>query len=312
MRNLGVRVGLLGQACAWSVFLAAMMGDAQAGLVEDFEASEFEFLRGESNLPHLPFAWLGVTSRGETEVETAEESLLFDQVSSSEFLALPVWIGRRDMFLLGEYVSMTRFTPVDREGSGTDVYSTGLGAGWLRQASPDWQYGVIMAPFGSSALDEESSWMWQVFGGAGAIYYGQTDFLWIFAGVMDYTEDESFVFPYVGFSWTMSPEWALNMILPWPSVSYAPTRDLLLNVGAIPSGGTWRLDEDGQDLALSLNGWDVGGGAEYRVWKYGWIYARAGLCGFRGMQVNTDGNADGPEVDPDSQPFFSAGIDMRM
>jgi hypothetical protein len=298
--------------CLLTALLAYSPGGSDAGLREDFETSEFEFLRTDSNLPNMPFAWLSYTDRGDTTIQSGDDELTFDQASASQFLAVPVWIGRQDMVVVGDYIATTRFEPVNREGSGTDVYSTGFGGAWLRQASPDWQYGAFAAPFGSSGLNDESSWSWQAFAGAGALYYGQTDFLWIFAGVVDYSEEESFVFPYAGFSWTISSEWALNMILPWPSISYGPTPNVVISAGAVPSLSSWRLDDSGQDLSVSLGGWDVGAGVEYRVCGIGWVYTRAGMSGFRGFQMNTDGEVDGIEAEPDAQPFVTAGIDFRM
>lgn len=294
-----------------SMCLFCVCSNVCAGLREDYEASEFEFLRTDSNLPTFPFSWLNYTARGDSVIQSGDEELKYDQSSGSQFFAMPVWIDRDDMVLLGEYVSKTRFSPVDRVGTGADVYSTGFGGAWLRQASTDWQCGAFAAPYGSSGFNDDSSWNWQIFGGAGALYYGQADVLWVFAGIMDYTEEQTYVLPYAGFSWTITPEWALNMILPWPSVTYAPTRDLLFNAGAAPSGGTWRMDDTGQDLAVSLSGWDVGAGAEYRLWKIGWIYARAGIGGFRGLEIATDGEMD-MEAAPEPAPFVSAGIDLRM
>jgi hypothetical protein len=109
----------------------------------------------------------------------------------------------------------------------------------------------------------------------------------------------------------MSKDWAMNMILPWPSISYAPTKNILLNFGALPTLGSWRLGEGGE-MELSLSGIDVGLGVEYRLWSYGWLYTRVGKSGARSFSITTAGETEGYEIDLESQPFVSAGIDLRM
>lgn len=82
----------------------------------------------------------------------------------------------------------------------------------------------------------------------------------------------------------------VSCVLPWPSVSYALSRDTVFRLGMEPSGGRWFLDSDGE-TTLDIGGWDLGLTWEQRCWRSVWLAVSAGASGFDGLVIEEDGEA---------------------
>ena len=131
-----------------------------------FTESDLVFVRGLSNAPFLPVAFLGNTYYGDAMVseegatpETA--GTRYSVNSTSQYAGVPFLLNKRSMVVLGEYVSYSNFTV--ENGEDFSVASASLAAGYLYQISDDWQVIGALVPFyNHSSLGERGKDYWQV------------------------------------------------------------------------------------------------------------------------------------------------------
>ena len=282
-------------------------------LLYNFQQSDLEFGKTESRIPYPPLGWASVRLYDETEFRYGPdggESAVFEQRDYSQSLMLPVYIGRKDLVALGEFLGYNEFNFKDGGLEDQELYTAGLMGGWLRQISPRTQASVFVAPFVTSELGGESPEGVEVYAGGVGLYRKSDTFTWLYGGVYEYSYGDQFLYPYAGFLWLPTPDWSLSFIAPWPSVSYACTDRLMLRAGFVPAGSQWSLREDGQEADLEFGSWNLMAGGEYRLTKTLWLYAGVGMAGFRGFELSSDGDAE-MDIDVDSDPVFALSINLR-
>jgi len=81
---------------------------------------------------------------------------------------------------------------------------------------------------------------------------------------------------------------------------------------ALPSGTSWVVNQKGSgaEAVASYGGWDMGLWGSARLTKGLWFALGTGVSGLRGLQVDTQGEA---EFDPsfNSEPFVSMALSFR-
>ncbi|HMN45497.1 MAG TPA: hypothetical protein PKE27_13015 [Povalibacter sp.] len=255
-------------------------------LVRRFAESDFEFVRAQSNAPFPPLAWLTATNYAESRFRQSnggDGAVTYGQTSVSQAALLPIPLGKRDAIGIGEWLSWTHF---DLEGSARDeldVFSISLPVGWVRQATPDWQIAAFVAPLGHKT--PQDSWYWETLGGVFGRNVRNARFAWIVGAYFDVSPLEDFYTPYLGAAYIIDDHWTLNAILPWPSVTYAPTPDTLFRLGVSPSGASWSIEPDERRPRMNLTSWNVGFAVERRVVASVWLGFEAGVAGLRGLSI---------------------------
>lgn len=299
------------------LFLLLTGSVSQAGLDQlllNFQQSDFEFGKVESRIPYPPMSWAGWTHYSRTDFNTPDNSAYrpgsFEQDELSQALILPVSIQKKDMFLAGEFFSWSRFN--FREGGypDKDMYTLGLFGAWIRQLSPKTQVGAFAAPLVSTKFDGTNPEGKQFYTGGMGLHRWKENFTWLYGGVYEYNYGDQFVYPYVGFLWLPSADWSVSFVAPWPCVTYALTERFMLRAGFVPSGTEWTLDKDGESANLEFGSWNLMAGGEYRLNSFCWLYAGAGLAGFRSFELSDRGDAD-MQMDMDSDPVVSVSLNFR-
>jgi hypothetical protein len=301
-----------------TIFVALACGagaraDPLESIVESLKASEIRFPRASSNVPLPRIAVLQAVDYGATELRLPESiggSLKVDQTMLEQGAAVPIFAGRRDLFLVGEWLSYADF---DSHASGFDsfhVLTVGVPVGWLHQSSEKRQIAAFAFPLAHKASLPRASWSYEAMMGLFGRYVQTDDFWWVFGVFADIGAIDDYVLPYVGASWNLNEEWTLSAILPWPAVSYAPRPDVLFRLGASPSGTSWTLDAAHADVAMNLSTWDLGLSASYRVHGNVWVSIEAGVGGFGGLSIS-DSGVDGPDLESRSSGYVTVGIGYR-
>lgn len=255
-------------------------------LVQRFAHSDFEFLRAKSNAPFLPLAWVTATNyqRGEFDrPDDTEAAVTFQQRSISQGAFIPLPMGERDIFVVGDWLSLTHFDLHHSAMDDLDVLSVAVPVGWIRQSSPKWQVAAFVAPLGHKTDGDD--WYWETLGGVFARRLASERFAWIVGFYVDVAPLEDFYTPYFGATYIINERWTLNGVLPWPSVIYAPTPDTMFRLGVAPSGSSWSIEPGERHPRLSLSAWNVGLGAEHRIYRNMWMGAEAGFSGLRGLSL---------------------------
>ena len=279
-----------------------------------FTESDLVFVRGLSNAPFLPVAFLGNTHYGDAMVseegatpETAGRR--YSVNSTSQYGGVPFLLNKRSMVVLGEYVSYSNFS-VDN-GEDFSVASASLAAGYLYQISDDWQMIGALVPFyNHSSLGERGKDYWQVMGGAVARYTRNDRLWWLFGVGFNDSDFGTTWVPYVGASLILNERWSVSALLPWPQVIYAPSKDWFVSLGAAYSGNSWAVNSTTGAVGLNLSGFDFGFGAAMRLKGPLWLEGTAGVGGLRSLTIN-DGNVSGPSIDVSSSPFINISLTFR-
>ncbi len=279
-----------------------------------FTESDLVFVRGLSNAPFLPVAFLGNTYYGDAMVsdegatpETA--GTRYSVNSTSQYAGVPFLLNKRSMVVLGEYVSYSNFS-VDN-GEDFSVASASLAAGYLYQISDDWQMIGALVPFyNHSSLGERGKDYWQVMGGAVARYTRNDRLWWLFGVGFNDSDFGTTWVPYVGASLILNERWSVSALLPWPQVIYAPSKDWFVSLGAAYSGNSWAVNSTTGAVGLNLSGFDFGFGGSMRLKGPLWLEGAVGVGGLRSLTIN-DGNVSGPSIDVSSSPFINISLTFR-
>jgi hypothetical protein len=262
-------------------------------------------------VPFLPVAFLSATHYNDLEL-TADGVTVgsFDQTTVSQGAGLPILLNSRDALVVGEYLSWTRFDSRSSAFESFDAYSVGLPVGGFRQVDDDTQAAAFVMPLGHKASLPSSSWRWEVLGGAFGREQVSDRFWWGYGVFFDIGQGEDYAIPYLGGAWEISEQLTLSAVMPWPAMLYAPTPDTLFRFGVAPSGASWSLSPDRNDLFYELGSWDVGLAAEKRLSGNFWLVLEGGLAGLRSLRITSD-DIDSPDFDLDSGPFIRLGVNLR-
>tara|TARA_R110002110_G_scaffold406421_1_gene626409 strand:- start:228168 stop:229127 length:960 start_codon:yes stop_codon:yes gene_type:complete len=304
---------LLAATALWTPLIAAQDGPGFVqGLVNQFENSDIVFQRSTSNVPFAPVAFLGGKSYGSTEVENSNRGtkLKYDVTSVSQAAGLPIVIGSRDALIIGEYLSRSEFDVHGDTTESFNVSSVGLPIAWLRQINDDWQVGAFVMPLGHNTSLPDGDWTWQTLGGVISRYVQNDRLWWAFGFYADVAPGDDFYIPYVGASWSINDRWTVSAVMPWPSVIYAPTPDLMFRLGASPSGASWSVQPDQGDVSVNLDAWDFGLSAEHRITGNFWASLEVGAGGFRGLRFE-GASVEEPEIELDSGGYIGFDISYR-
>ena len=236
-------------------------------LIDAVMRSDFVFDRDISNVPFFPLGYLNVSHQSSIEIgnETGEcqfDSCEFQYQSASQGLGLPFWVGKKNMFILGESLESDRLSS---HGDSIQVNSAGLLGAWVIQPSEQWQAGsfaYIYSGFGDNnlATDPTGSVL-----GAVARYRHKETFhsYW---GLIHYNANgDSQLYPYAGFDWYIGKAWSVSAVFPWPTVSYAPSKSRIYKLGATYSSTDWSMSDNGQVQNNGFQKWDVGFAVEQKL-----------------------------------------------
>ncbi|MEH6565262.1 MAG: hypothetical protein V7756_08075 [Halopseudomonas sp.] len=277
--------------------------------VTQFEDSEIVFQRGKTNVPFQPLAFVETTHYGESELERDDgSSVSARQTTLSQGAVLPFLMSPRDALLIGDWVGWTRFDSTSSELGSFNVLSAGLPVGWFRQVNSQWQAGGFVMPLGHKASGEH--WSWETMAG-GFTRYVQNDRLWWAFGLYaDFSPGDDLYLPYLGASYAMTKHWTLSAVMPWPAVLYVPDDHSLYRLGVSPSGASWSVDNERENIQYELDTWDFGFSAERRVHANLWLKGELGVTGLTGMSIHGD-DWEEPDFSVSSSPYISIGINFR-
>ena len=314
----GVRIAAI--ACC---FLTSGTGARPAGedeslmrrMTSQFEHSKIEFQRAESNIPFIPFAFLGASYYGDADVDgngsRKGKDIEYSVTTVSQAAGLPFLLTDRDALVVGEYVSIA---DIDIDTDNTDSFTVatlGLPVGWLRQINPDWQSIAFVMPIGHRDDRDGSQWTWQYLGGTFARYVQHDRLWWAFGFYADVGPGDDFYIPYVGASWSLNERWTISAMMPWPAILYAPDKDWLFRLGASPSGASWSFDtQDSSDTTINLDAWDFGLGAERRLARNVWLGVEVGVGGFRGLRLSGS-DVESPDLDVSTAAYVDIALKFR-
>jgi hypothetical protein len=278
-------------------------------LIEAVMRSDFIFDREISDVPFFPLGYISHTSQSSLELEgCASINCEFDYQEFSQGFAAPVWVGKKNMFILGETYENNR---VDTENSSINIKSAGLIAAWVAQPNEHWQTGGFVYAYkgiGGDPLAREPNGS---VSGVVARYRHKPQFhsYW---GLVRFAENgETTLFPYLGFDWYLGKQWNISGVIPWPTVNYAPNKDSLVKVGALFSGSEWAINSEDKVFTNEFSKVDFGIAYERKLWKMIWGELAVGYSGFGKAIIQSDADIEF-ESDINSAPFVRLSLNYRI
>ncbi len=282
-------------------------------LVYDFQQSDFEFGKVESKVPYPPLSWVSYTVYDKTEFSGGPGKLdagVFQEHDFSQSLILPVYIGKKDLFIAGETFGYSRFDFKEGGRDDEELYTMGLIGGWVQQVSPNSQVSAFASPLITSQLGGQDPEGAEFYTGVVGLYRSSDALTWLYGGVYEYSYGDQFIYPYAGLIWLPTVDWSVSIVAPWPNVTYAVSDRFMLHAGFVPAGSKWSVEANGDRSTLAFGGWNLMAGGEYRLNRFMWLSAGVGVSGFRSFQLSGDGDAD-MEVKVDRDPIFSMALNFR-
>lgn len=156
------------------------------------------------------------------------------QSSLSQYALVSIPLGRRDLNGIGESLSWTRFDLDHAARSELEVLSAALPRGMGAAAIAQLAVAGFVAPLGHHTPGE--SRYWGTLGGVFARNVRGDRFAWAVGAYFDVSPLEDFYTPYLGATHIINEPWTLNAIVPWPSITYAPTTQTVLRLGVVALG----------------------------------------------------------------------------
>ena len=297
--------------CLLSAAVPLAAADFVGDLIRGFADSEIVFSRSTSNVPFIPLAYANFSLYSDTRVRRPDESSLeYDLATVSQGALLPLLVSPRDALLVGEWTAVSRFDAADAGADSFNAMSAGLAVGWLRQIDDHRQFGTFVMPLAHRADLENSAWSYEALGGAFGRHERDERLWWVYGFYFDVGPGEDIYLPYLGASWEFDDELTLSAILPWPAILYAPDNDTLWRFGAAPSGASWTLDSEQNEISFSLDNWQLGLTAEHRVSGNFWLAFEAGVAGLRSLRLE-DGEWRSAKFDVDESAYLRIAFNFR-
>lgn len=306
-----IRSGMLALVAGCTVFSSSAWAIGEK-LLEKLISSDFTYDRNISNAPPLMIGYLDTNAQNgltfESECPPAlENDCRLSYRSLSQGFGTPVWVGQKNMLVLGETLDVDAFS--NRTDSFT-IYTGGLLAAWVSQPSAQWQMGTFVYNYWNLGDNQERADTSTTYAGYVARYRHSAR-LHSYLGLI-YTDalERSLVFPYAAFDWFVNDRWTISAILPWPTLTYSPTPDQAFKIGALVSGTSWTSERDQGLYTRDFAQLNLGFVFEQRLNELFWGEFSVGYAGLGRLSIDSDQDSD-LQVDMESSPYFRIGINLR-
>ncbi len=291
---------------SWSLLLAA------AGAIEDIP----EDLPAASRVPEDPFNWVDYTYEGDARFKTepvagqdGRVSLHETRLSLAPF-ALP--LSESLTFAPGVGLRWIRFDfkDVPWEPKQEDVYDVTLPLLLAYDRRP-WLVLADVTPGLFTDMDHVTSEDYRTHGYAMGMYEMWPAVHLALGAAYDREFGEDKLYPLAGVDWFVGPAWELRILFPEPAVRYAPTDRWLLFSELRPAGGLWNIKGNESDSDFKLEGYRLGLGAEYNVYKALWVRAAGGLAFGRKYEIRELGQTL-LDSEADDTYYLQAALQVRL
>jgi hypothetical protein len=303
---------------AWLAFavivLVVTAGSARAGIDDLFEAvkdSEFRFFRTQSEVPFIPLGWVQDKYYLSTEYHATSGNLPSAEANENTFsegLAVPAFIAKRDMLLVGEDITWDRINVQSGPYPDKDVLMVTPLVAWLHQFNSNNLAGAFGAPILSTTLNAGGSWGTECYAGIIGLHWSSDKWQWLYGGVYEYSFSRNYGYPYLGVMWLPTPKVSVSLTYPWPTILYVPQNRVLFQIAVAPGGSSWVAEQNEVRTTQSFNVWTLTAGVGYRFYQKLWLVGGAGVAGLRGVQI---GNPDEAQLQGNPGAVFTLAIQFR-
>lgn len=289
--------------------LAAFAG--MDDIVNAVRQSEFSFARVVSDVPFFPLGWAQNRFYPNAKFES-EGGLPDAEVVENTFdigLVLPAYVAQRDLLLLGGDIALDSHFVQSGPYQNQNVLQLVPVAGWLHQFGENETVGVFGAPIISKGLNGGQPWGASGYAGLIAMHRFSDQFQLLYGGVYENSFGESSGYPYLGVLWLPTRRLSVDLVFPWPTITYVPHDRWLFQLGIAPGGSSWIQRGDDLETTQTLSSWNLTAGAGYRLQKNFWLFAGAGVAGLRSLKIQ--GGSDDTDFEMKPGPVFTLALQFR-
>ena len=152
-------------------------------------------------------------------------------------------------------------------------------------------------------------WATSAYAGVIALHWRSDTLQWVYGGVYENSFGRDTFYPYLGLQWNPHSRLSVSLVFPWPTITYSPKEDWIIQVGVSPGGSSWVDRSDRYEVTESLGSWNLTLGIGRRVYKSLWLTGSAGLAGLRAWQLGEDDSGIRYEAEPSA--VFSIALQLR-
>lgn len=303
--------------CALPVFLLCLGSTPALAAVDDIlqaiRQSEFRFGRTVSEVPFFPLGWAQFQYYPSTEFKDEHGKLAPAEAGERTFDmggVFPTYVHARDMVLLGGDIAWDTVNVQSGPYRDQRIVRVTPVAAWLHQFGRDHTVGTFVAPVLSKETKQpDQPWTTNGFAGVIAMYWYSDTLQWYYGGVYETYFGVDYFYPYLGLQWNPTPQWSIAALFPWPTISYAPAKGWIVQLGIAPGGSSWLAHNNGYETTQVLGSWNTSFGVARQLSGPWWLSAGVGRTGFRGASQDRSGNETTLDAEP--SPVYTIALQFR-
>ena len=265
-----------------------------------------------TNVATEPFTWVLYSYEAASDFENDNEVGGKVAIHEIEVLATPVYVEKEAyQAVMGIGFKQNQFVFEDVPQDDVDVYTITLPMD-LIVPHDEWTFWGNVTPGLLSDLEDISGDDFRVMIYGMAMYDWKPNVQLAFGAAYDRVFGDDEIFPLGGVVWQIGEQCEINMILPMPRVTYAPSEKVQIFADVRPAGGVWNMydEETDTDFDFKLEGYRFGMGFEYEVARHIWLHAAAGFSTERTYEFG-EGNEQVFEAEADDTYFGRIGFIVR-
>jgi hypothetical protein len=276
-----------------------------------------------TDVPDEPMSWLLFTYEGEAEFknppQVRQDGSGDPQPSPEngkvemyelELNATPLLLGDEPWMLgVGTEFNWTRFDFKELPYKTEDLYIIKIPFSVIYE-DEKWSVMGSVAPGVFSDLNDLTDDDFRITGYAMSYYKWNPRLKLALGAAYDRVFGRDELYPLAGVVWDVGEHLEFNLVLPYPAIIYSPSRRLLFFADARPAGSLWNVEGTDEDSDFKLEGWRLGLGLEYEIYKHIWFHLGGGASVDRKYEYREKG-FDYIDSDADDAFFVRTGIVIR-
>ena len=197
------------------------------------------------------------------------------------YFSAPLW-GYRDgvdSFGLVLRYDWTQFDLTSASPFGArDLYSIDLQSRWAHLPKESGWLGMLSVSGGVGTDFQDfngDAWQGSILGFWG--WQSSPAFSWAVAGYAGYSLGEIKAFPGIGFVWSPSDAWRIQITPPLAQAMWKPDKNWRLGLSFQPSGGAWQVENTDGVEQVDLGLWSAAASVERRLFRKVFLAVRYGV-----------------------------------
>jgi len=259
------------------------------------------------------FTYVGTSDLKDPEVPGQKGEVSLYEISI--YAPFPLYENETWQWFAGPFYEMYRFTFDGIDGlDDFTLYSAALSAGAVYTGFDQWELAASITPgFFTDFRKTNSDDFKTLFHGMAT--WRLSDSVSFVGGVAyDSAFGEDELYPVGGVRWDPTPTLSLQLVLPEPTIIWAPTDGFIAHAHLVPAGGKWNVrdtEHDSREYDFKEESWRAGVGAEMRLGGSLWLHLSGGMDFNREYKIENNDEDYLLKSSVDDTWYVRAGLVIR-